>query len=140
MSTKADLFFFFLLRSSFDGNPGHTFLDRAIFKPRDPPRFQFEHKGVEFKDKNEDCTTDEILEEGLGMYKSHFSFEMLSQIKTNVWRTVVKACVAAGDGDRYKATCLKISVDGRRRMSPPVSDDFVGNVVLWAYPRAGINV
>ncbi|KAK9105815.1 hypothetical protein Scep_022659 [Stephania cephalantha] len=53
---------------------------------------------------------------------------------------VVKACVAAGDGDRYKATCLKISVDGRRRMSPPVPDDFVGNVVLWAYPRAGINV
>ncbi|KAK9111914.1 hypothetical protein Scep_019433 [Stephania cephalantha] len=52
----------------------------------------------------------------------------------------VKACVAAGDGDRYKATCLKISVDGRRRMSPPVPDDFVGNVVLWAYPRAGINV
>ncbi|KAK9083990.1 hypothetical protein Scep_030461 [Stephania cephalantha] len=53
---------------------------------------------------------------------------------------VVKACVVvAGDGDRDKATCLKISVDGRRRMSPPVPDDFVGNVVLWAYPRAGIN-
>ncbi|KAK9086999.1 hypothetical protein Syun_029393 [Stephania yunnanensis] len=80
----------------------------AIFKPRDPPRFQFEHKGVEFKDKNEDCT--------------------------------MKACVAAGDGDRYKATCLKISVDGRRRTSPPMPDDFVGNVVLWAYPRAGIKV
>ncbi|KAK9135346.1 hypothetical protein Syun_014676 [Stephania yunnanensis] len=63
--------------------------------PRDPPRFQFEHKGVEFKDKNEDCTIDETLEEGLGMYKSHFSFEMLSQIQTNVRRTVVKASVVA---------------------------------------------
>ncbi|KAK9124023.1 hypothetical protein Sjap_013625 [Stephania japonica] len=144
----------------FDRNLGRMLLDRAIFMPRDPPRFQFEHKGVEFKDKNEDCTSDETLEEDLFMYKSHFTLEMLSQIKTNasqelahnakphsmfvclvahVWRNVVKACVAAGDGNRYKATCLKISVNGRRRMSPPVPDDFVGNVVLWAYPKAGMN-
>ncbi|KAK9083986.1 hypothetical protein Scep_030457 [Stephania cephalantha] len=93
-------------------------------------------RGVEFKDKNEDCTGDETLEEGLGMYKSHFGFEMLGRIKTNVWRSVVKACVLLGDGDRDKATCTKISVDGRRRMSPPCRDDFVGNVVLWAYPES----
>ncbi|KAK9111658.1 hypothetical protein Scep_019177 [Stephania cephalantha] len=120
------------------GTPATPFLigqSSSLETLRVPVRAQ----GVEFKDKNEDCTSDETLEEGFGMYKSHFGFEMLGRIKTNVWRSCSEGLCCC-DGDRYKATCTKISVDGRRRMSPPVPDDFVGNVVLWAYPRAGINV
>ncbi|KAK9124020.1 hypothetical protein Sjap_013622 [Stephania japonica] len=137
--------------------------DRTIFAPRDSPRFEFEHSDVEFQNKNvEECCINVISNGAMGdilvMHKTHFTLEMLNKIRAkaskdcysnhsysmfeslvgHVWRAVARACIAADDGDRYKATCIKIAVNGRRRMSPRVPDEYFGNVVLWAYPKANM--
>ncbi|KAK9124024.1 hypothetical protein Sjap_013626 [Stephania japonica] len=135
-----------------------TLRDRTIFTPRNPPRFEFEHNGIEFRNKNEDCKFSEATEEMIIMHKLHFTLEQLDEIKSKasldfgtkcsysmfeslmayVWRSVARACSSADDGDCYKGTCLRIAVNGRRRMRPAIPDEYFGNVVLWAYPRAGM--
>ncbi|KAK9168481.1 hypothetical protein Syun_000621 [Stephania yunnanensis] len=148
--------------------PTSPLRDRTIFAPRNPPRFEFEHNGIEFRNKNEDCKFTEATEEMIIMQKLHFTLEMLDEIKSKaslylvdhdaannnnspkssysmfeslmayVWRSVARACSSGDDGSRYKRTCMRIAVNGRRRMRPAVPDEYFGNVVLWAYPRAGM--
>ncbi|XXG43883.1 hypothetical protein AAC387_Pa01g3821 [Persea americana] len=35
-------------------------------------------------------------------------------------------------------THVRISVDGRARLNPPVPNEYFGNLVLWAFPRAKV--
>ncbi|GJN17666.1 hypothetical protein PR202_gb04752 [Eleusine coracana subsp. coracana] len=128
--------------------------DRAsLFKPRDPPMVEFEHRGVEFKPlqlqnqatkkvppgNNNDDEEDEVV-----LHKVHFSREFISRLKSqagrpcstvrcvvaHLWRCMT---VARGLGG-HVATSVSIAVDGRARMTPQVPEGYTGNVVLWARP------
>ncbi|KAK3165447.1 hypothetical protein QOZ80_1AG0033300 [Eleusine coracana subsp. coracana] len=130
--------------------------DRAsLFKPRDPPLVEFEHRGVEFKPLqlqnratkkvppgNNNNDDDEVV-----VHKVHFSREFISRLKSqaggthrpcstvrcvvaHLWRCMT---VARGLGG-HVATSVSIAVDGRARMTPQVPEGYTGNVVLWARP------
>uniref|UniRef100_I1PQL8 Uncharacterized protein n=1 Tax=Oryza glaberrima TaxID=4538 RepID=I1PQL8_ORYGL len=126
----------------------------SFFAPRDTPKVEFEHRGVEFKpyDDDEDVHAsggggddDEVV-----INKVHLSREFISKLKSqasagahrpystlqcvvaHLWRCMTKA--RGLDGRESTSVC--IAVDGRARMSPPVPDGYTGNVVLWARPTA----
>ncbi|EAY95940.1 hypothetical protein EE612_026113 [Oryza sativa] len=134
--------------------------DRAsFFTPRDPPRVDYEHRGVEFK-TCEKLDRNENNDDGHGhghdgevvvTHKVHFSREFISKLKAlasagggqrsystlqcvvaHLWRCITMARGLEGS----VATSVSIAVDGRARMSPPVPDGYTGNVVLWARPTA----
>ncbi|XP_058074972.1 agmatine coumaroyltransferase-2-like [Magnolia sinica] len=138
--------------------------DRAIFAPRDPPRFEFEHSGVEF-------TTNRLEEDELRLplfepllasgnddniivHKAHFTLEFLSKLKVkassargtdkpyttfeslvaHLWRTITKARGLNG----FETTHVRISENGRSRLRPRVPNEYFGNLVLWAFPQARV--
>ncbi|KAG2591647.1 agmatine coumaroyltransferase-2-like [Panicum virgatum] len=143
-----------------DPAPAH---DRAsFFAPRDPPQVEFEHRGVEFKRKQQPAprVKKPVISDGYGdgdgdgevvVHKVHFSREFISKLKSqasppgthrpcstlrcvvaHLWRCVT---VARGLGAGV-STSVCIAVDGRVRMTPPVPEGYTGNVVLWARPTA----
>ncbi|URE28377.1 Transferase family [Musa troglodytarum] len=87
----------------------HPLHDRGAFIPRNPPCVEFEHRGVEFKPKNASDTENLPL----------------------------TADIARGLDERITSH-IRISVDGRARLRPPVPDEYFGNLVLWAFPRAKV--
>ncbi|GJN25494.1 hypothetical protein PR202_gb13328 [Eleusine coracana subsp. coracana] len=125
--------------------------DRAsIFKPRNPPRVDFEHRGVEFMEPHHeekscinrvDSSNNTVV-----VHRVHFTPAMLSELKSqgsagadwpystlqcvaaHLWRCITKARGLDGN----VVTKLKIPVSGRQRM--PVPEEYTGNVVLWAQP------
>ncbi|KAK3120499.1 hypothetical protein QOZ80_9AG0688710 [Eleusine coracana subsp. coracana] len=127
----------------------------SVFAPRNPPRVQFEHRGVEFKPRNEVSNIKTSESNGnVAVHTVHFTPEMVSKLKSrasvgaprpysslqcvtaHLWRCITKARGL----DRDKLTKVKIAVNGRPRMrNPRVPEDYAGNVVLWAQPttRAG---
>uniref|UniRef100_A0A0D9WAT6 Uncharacterized protein n=1 Tax=Leersia perrieri TaxID=77586 RepID=A0A0D9WAT6_9ORYZ len=140
--------------AAFDPVPVH---DRvSFFTPRDTPKIEFEHRGVEFK------PSDQVDSDGDGaeragddedevvINKVHLSREFITKLKAqassgahrpystlqcvvaHLWRCMTKARGL----DVHESTSVSIAVDGRARMSPPVPDGYTGNVVLWARPTA----
>ncbi|KAF0924075.1 hypothetical protein E2562_008402 [Oryza meyeriana var. granulata] len=139
--------------------------DRATrFPPREPPLVQFPHRETEYyapkkKKKNHDADADEhdgelatAAHDKIKVHKVHFTKEFVSGVKArasssspsrreystfesvvgHLWRAVTAARgLAAGE----TTTTLRISVNGRTRMRPPVPRDYFGNLVLWAFPR-----
>ncbi|XXG43884.1 hypothetical protein AAC387_Pa01g3822 [Persea americana] len=130
--------------------------DRTIFTPRDPPRVKFEHKSIEFKNKkvehpypysNSDYTSD-----GLVIHMVHFTLEFLTKLRAkasagrnrpysmleclvaHLWRAITHARGL----NEFETTHVRISVDGRARLNPPVPNEYFGNLVLWAFPRAKV--
>ncbi|KAJ8767833.1 hypothetical protein K2173_020773 [Erythroxylum novogranatense] len=133
--------------------------DRTIFQPRKPPSFEFEHRGVEYKTKSPikdlpgkfDYLLDDIV-----MHKAHFTVEFLSKLKAkasqsnganndkpystfeslvaHLWRSITKA---RGVG-ALETSQIRISVNGRMRLNPRVPNEYFGNLVLWAFPRARV--
>ncbi|KAJ8768071.1 hypothetical protein K2173_021011 [Erythroxylum novogranatense] len=133
--------------------------DRTIFKPRKPPSFEFEHRGVEFKIKSPikdfpgeaDYFLDDIV-----MHKAHFTVEFLSKLKAkasqsnganndkpystfeslvaHLWRSITKARGVSA----LETSQIRISVNGRMRLNPRVPNEYFGNLVLWAFPRARV--
>ncbi|URE35574.1 Transferase family [Musa troglodytarum] len=83
--------------------------DRGAFIPRNPPCVEFEHRGVEFTPKKASDTEDVPL----------------------------TADIARGL-DEHITSHVRISVDGRARLRPRVPDEYFGNLVLWAFPRAKV--
>ncbi|RRT46797.1 hypothetical protein B296_00040562 [Ensete ventricosum] len=125
----------------------------AFFIPRNPPRVEFEHRGVEFTAKNASDTEEDVpLTADLVVHKAHFSREFLENLKAkaslgadrryttfeslmaHLWRVVN---VARGL-DEHITSAVHISVNGRSRLRPPVPDEYFGNLVLWACPRAKV--
>ncbi|KAF3774154.1 Agmatine coumaroyltransferase-2 [Nymphaea thermarum] len=131
------------------------FRDQALFVPRNPPNFQFEHRGVEYTDK---LRTDipgvsSALLSTIKVHKAHFSSDFLLKLKAkasansgmrkpyttfdsliaHLWRQITRA-----RGLRAEDTTeMKIAVNGRGRMTNPrVPLEYFGNLVLWAVPRA----
>ncbi|URE34923.1 Transferase family [Musa troglodytarum] len=82
----------------------------AFFIPRNPPRVEFEHRGVEFTAKNAFDTEEDV------------------PLTTDLARGL----------DEHVASTVHISVNGRARLRPSVPDEYFGNLVLWACPRAKV--
>ncbi|TKV92030.1 hypothetical protein SEVIR_9G137200v4 [Setaria viridis] len=59
-------------------------------------------------------------------------YSTFESVVGHLWRTVT-AARGLGAGE---ATKLRISVNGRSRMRPPVPREYFGNMVLWAFPVA----
>lgn len=131
---------------------------RAIFPPRSPPMVEFEHRGVEYSESPPAPATAtaipaqwERVVDDIVIEKVHYPVEFLRKLRAeaslsdsqrphstfetlvaHLWRTVTKT---RGLGEEVE-TRLRISVNGRRRMNPPVPDEYLGNLVLWAFPVA----
>ncbi|CAK9165005.1 unnamed protein product [Ilex paraguariensis] len=131
--------------------------DRAIFSPRNPPHFEFDHTGVEFMNKKVDklyplVTNFMDQEREIVVHKVHFTLQFLANIKAkassmngsnkpystfesllaHLWRVITKARALSG----LETTQVRISVNGRSRLNLP--NEYFGNLVLWAFPRAKV--
>ncbi|TVT98733.1 hypothetical protein EJB05_55963, partial [Eragrostis curvula] len=128
--------------------------DRAsIFAPWNPPRVEFEHRGVEFvKPRAEVGNIDTPdASDNVVTHTVHFSPEMVSKLKSQASAPGARRPVSqrtCGGASRRRVglsigdtqTKLKIAVNGRPRMrNPRVPEDFAGNVVLWAQPTTTVN-
>ncbi|KAI3959260.1 hypothetical protein MKW92_014639 [Papaver armeniacum] len=133
--------------------------DRNIFVPRNPPIIKFDHASFEItkrKLSNDSMmpryTKDDLIHQvlhctpefiaklkskasspfaddnGGGLTVAYSTFEYLV---AHLWRVITRV---RGLPDSQK-TNVKISVNGRRRLSPRVPDEYMGNLVLWAYPE-----
>ncbi|XP_062209390.1 putrescine hydroxycinnamoyltransferase 3-like [Phragmites australis] len=135
--------------------------DRATrFPPRDRPLVEFPHRETEYylpaKKHGGDEDDEElggVAHDKIKVHKVHFTKEFVGKLKArassglppqrrgystfesvvgHLWRTVT-AARGLGEGETTK---LRISVNGRTRMRPPVPRDYFGNMVLWAFPRS----
>ncbi|TVU24301.1 hypothetical protein EJB05_26728, partial [Eragrostis curvula] len=136
----------------------------SFFRPRDPPRVEFEHRGAEFTsrhggfgDKKEHVVsnTDHSHDDKVATHRVRFTREMIAELKAqasssspanasssrpystlqcvvaHLWRCIT----AARRLDAHTVTRARIAVNGRSRMrDPPVPEEYIGNVVLWAWP------
>ncbi|MCD7468231.1 hypothetical protein HAX54_006218 [Datura stramonium] len=131
--------------------------DRAIFRPRDPPLIEYNHVGAEYVSKlvNKDLVKDNVTNKNtIVVHKVHFTLEFLGKLKANasfmngkaktystfeslvahLWRVITKSRGL----NALQNTQIRISVDGRRRVTPRVPDEFFGNLVLWAFPNSKV--
>ncbi|KAI7984212.1 Agmatine coumaroyltransferase-1 [Camellia lanceoleosa] len=132
--------------------PSH---DRAIFLPRDPSSFEFEHEGVEFMSetlRKEYPIVNDIND--VVVHKVHFTLEFLGKLKAkassmnggnkpystfeslvaHLWRAITKARSL----NNFETTHVRISVNGRMRLNPGVPNEYFGNLVLWAFPSTKV--
>ncbi|KAI4368728.1 hypothetical protein MLD38_017252 [Melastoma candidum] len=135
----------------------HPLHDREIFVPRDPPKVEFKHSGIEYLTKKlislYDRINSNVQVEDIVVTKVHFTLEFLSNLKTrasstlsnktystfqsllaHLWRCQMKARGLGG----YETTQIRISVNGRTRMNPRVPNNYFGNLVLWAFPKSKV--
>lgn len=141
--------------ADFDLGPGPLHERAAFFPPRSPPVVEFEHRGTEYKKKGTaTCARGYEPAEEIVVHRAHFPREFLAKLKAkasedevsqgrrqystfeslmaHLWRAVTKARgLPAGETSR-----LRLAVNGRARLRPPVPDRFFGNLVLWAICRA----
>lgn len=160
--------------------------DRTIFVPRDPPKFEFQHKGVEYTSKKpieiDDDFDGSILAEEVVIHKVHFTTDFLAKLKSraslslnedirspldfksdqiivssptgtsngqtqpnkmystfeclvaHLWRCITRARVLS----EFETTQVRISVNGRMRLNPRIPNNYFGNLVLWAFPKAKV--
>ncbi|CAN4119441.1 unnamed protein product [Withania somnifera] len=131
--------------------------DRTIFTPRNPPLIEYQHKGVEFMSKSKkEHSLNEVhhISEDVVVTKVHFTIEFLAKLKAkassmnengrpystfesllaHLWRAITKARGLSG----FEATQIRISVNGRMRLNPKVTNEYFGNLVLWAFPTTKV--
>ncbi|RLM60430.1 agmatine coumaroyltransferase-1-like [Panicum miliaceum] len=130
------------------------FLDRAATAvPRSPPMPVFDHRSVEFNagDGHGSRSYAVIPTEKIKNLTVSFTAEFVAELKrkarvggggaarcstfqcllAHVWKKVT-AARGLSPGD---FTQVKLAVNCTRRADPPVPADFLGNMVLWAFPR-----
>ncbi|XP_051143519.1 agmatine coumaroyltransferase-2-like [Andrographis paniculata] len=131
------------------------FCDRAVFSPRDPPVFEYEHRGVEFISKNFKKAYPLIDNsvENIVVHRVHYTVDFLSRLKAkassnkasyttfeslvgHLWRAITIARGLNG----HETTQVRMSVDGRSRIKPKLPDEYFGNLVLWAFARSKVEV
>ncbi|KAK1279249.1 Agmatine coumaroyltransferase-2 [Acorus gramineus] len=119
-------------------SPPLPFHDRAsVSVPRDPPRVEFNHREIEFK--NDKPSSVESL-------SVRYSAEFVSALKmkaaercstfecllAHTWKKIT----AARGLEKGTTTRVRLAVNGRARMREPgVPMEYFGNLVLWAYPE-----
>ncbi|KAM0951020.1 putative putrescine N-hydroxycinnamoyltransferase [Dioscorea sansibarensis] len=129
--------------------------DQVWLKPRDPPLVPFDHWGTDFiplpPHPNEYIITrTDVDPSEITNMLLHFSPEFIIKLKAktsasstvkyttfqtllgHLWRMVT----IARQLDDEECTMVRVSVNGRPRLRPPVPPEFFGNLVLNAYPKA----
>ncbi|CAM0913822.1 unnamed protein product [Alopecurus aequalis] len=124
--------------------PPHNHPD--LFRPRDQPHVEFEHRGMEYNRPTPN--SNHAGAESVVIHKAHFTKDFIAGLRANasegrgrpfsrfettlahLWRTMVRSRRL---GPRETST-IRVSVDGRRRLAAPPG--YFGNLVLWAFPRA----
>ncbi|KAI4998630.1 hypothetical protein ZWY2020_053972 [Hordeum vulgare] len=139
-------------------SPAPVFDRGTRFVPREPPLVEFPHRQVEYRAKKRNVVDEEEVELGVAghdkvkVHRMYLSKEFVARVKArassglppsrrgyttfqsvaaHLWRAIT-AARGLGAG---VSTQVRISVNGRTRMRPPVPRDYFGNVVLWAFPR-----
>lgn len=130
--------------------------DRTIFLPRDPPIFEVDHKGLEFKKekaKKENPNVDYIVQD-IVIHKVQYTSEFLAKLKAkassmngnkrpystfeslvaHLWKVITKARSL----NNAESTRVSISVNGRTRLNPRIPNEYFGNLVLWAFPKTRV--
>ncbi|CAL5082637.1 unnamed protein product [Urochloa decumbens] len=128
----------------------------GLFPPRDPPRVEFEHRGVEYYRPATPSPAGGHGHHGetqhsIVIHKAHFTkdfvaglrakasegrgrpFSRFETILAHLWRAITRARAI---GNPMQASTVRISVDGRPRLAAPPG--YFGNLVLWAFPRATV--
>ncbi|GJN08855.1 hypothetical protein PR202_ga26815 [Eleusine coracana subsp. coracana] len=127
--------------------PIHDRASTAI--PRGTPTPVFDHQNIEFKGVNEDGISSKshavVPMEKIRNFKVHFTPEFIAELKSCVgfrcstfqclFAHVWKKVTAARGLHPEEFTKVRVAVNCRDRANPPVSADFFGNMVLWAFPR-----
>ncbi|KAJ0980858.1 hypothetical protein J5N97_009113 [Dioscorea zingiberensis] len=128
--------------------------DRSLFIPRRPPRCEYDHRGFEFLPVPPDHTgfpesPINVEQKKITNIKLHYSSEFITTklkapmrekhtsfeaLLAHLWRKIS----VARRLETNQKTQVSISVNGRRRLRPPVTDEFFGNLVLAAYPSATV--
>uniref|UniRef100_A0A6N2LI65 Uncharacterized protein n=1 Tax=Salix viminalis TaxID=40686 RepID=A0A6N2LI65_SALVM len=130
--------------------PNHTLLDRTILRGRVAPKSIFHH--VEYDPPptmNTDLTKNPepqsltnlkiTLEQidslkakasNVGSETKYTTYEILT---AHIWRSVSKARNFQNNDQKTK---LRIAVDGRSRLNPPLQSSYFGNVIFTASPVA----
>ncbi|XP_068661397.1 tryptamine hydroxycinnamoyltransferase 1-like [Aristolochia californica] len=122
----------------------------AVSIPRNPPRCEFNHRAVEFKEQQTPPVSASNDPSSLSIVNLviHYSAEFVARLQnrvcqggsrystfecllTHIWK---KMTLARGLGDD-EMTQVRLAVNGRARMKPAVPMEYFGNLVLWAYPR-----
>ncbi|KAG0490415.1 hypothetical protein HPP92_007278 [Vanilla planifolia] len=132
--------------------PGY---DISWLRPRFPPKLEFEHWGVEFVPVPPHSTKPFPLELAqveptkianvLLRYSHEFieselkaslreRFTTFEVLLAHVWRKLT-AVRGLSHGETTKG---RVTVNGRRRLRPPVADEFVGNLVICAHTSATV--
>ncbi|MFS7940402.1 putative quinate O-hydroxycinnamoyltransferase [Helianthus anomalus] len=122
------------------------FIDRTLLRAQDPPQPVFDH--VEYHTdptipSDETKTVYSVFKlsrDQLNTLKakskeanaSTISYSTFEIVSGHVWKCV---CKARGLGDN-QATKLKIAVDGRARLQPPLPPGYFGNVIFTAAAKA----
>ncbi|KAF8765546.1 hypothetical protein HU200_008433 [Digitaria exilis] len=115
----------------------------SFFKPRVPPRVEFDHRTAEFKKPPVTAPTPHAGDdEVVVVHRAHFSREFIARLKSqassparpcsmlrclaaHLWRRITAARGLAGD----VSTSVCIAVDGRARMRPPeLIDGEIGRI------------
>ncbi|KAJ0976115.1 hypothetical protein J5N97_018080 [Dioscorea zingiberensis] len=125
--------------------------------PRDPPLLQFNHWGTDFMPLNSQQNESKVVARvdvdpsEITNLLLHFSQEFIAELKARttsgkhttfetllgyLWRKVTIARKLDGE----ERTMVRVSVNGRPRLRPPVPPEFFGNLVLNAYPSAKVRV
>uniref|UniRef100_A0A1D1Y4E8 Agmatine coumaroyltransferase-2 n=1 Tax=Anthurium amnicola TaxID=1678845 RepID=A0A1D1Y4E8_9ARAE len=123
----------------------------------DPPTCDFDHLGVEFKRKDAAAAPQApvVADVAASLSKmrnvaAHFSKELIAKLKdkvtggdpnrrvstflcvlTHIWK---KTTLARGLPDEA-VTKVRVSVNGRQRIKPPIPTEYYGNLILWAFPK-----
>ncbi|XP_043691040.1 tryptamine hydroxycinnamoyltransferase 2-like [Telopea speciosissima] len=119
----------------------------AVSVPRNPPSPEFDHRRIEFRK----CATSHSITSlsSIANIAVHFSADFIANLKVKVneggkhrysafecllshmWKKVTMARGLAEE----EWTQVRVAVNGRARMKPPVAMEYFGNLVLWAYPK-----
>ncbi|KAG6486017.1 agmatine hydroxycinnamoyltransferase 1-like [Zingiber officinale] len=122
------------------------FRDRsAVAVRREPLEIRFDHRNTEYYFNADDDGYNSPVDDDVAMVKVHFTPEFVAYLRTEseaptkfeaVVAQLWRAATRARELSEREITHLVISVDGRRRMNPPLSGEYFGNLVLWAVPRS----
>ncbi|KAJ4789710.1 HXXXD-type acyl-transferase family protein [Rhynchospora pubera] len=130
---------------------------RALFKYRDPPRVQYEHRGVEYITKSFSMSNiigNDHCAKSVAIHKVHFTKEFIQRLRAKasdgasksystfgilllsayLWRVITMVRSLPG----HETTQIRILFNGRRRLNPKVPNEFSGNLVLWAFPHCKV--
>ncbi|KAL5972598.1 hypothetical protein ACLOJK_039403 [Asimina triloba] len=128
----------------------------AISVPRNPPRSEFNHQAVEFREQLittllENPTPKSRFTAPIENLVVRFSADFVAKLKKHVMgggllghRYSTFECVVVHLWKKItlvrglqedELTQLRVGVNGRPRMKPAVPMEFFGNMVLWAYTK-----